>query len=58
MVSSGVDPLLTHYKYISDSCGNQKTQRWVSAGHINPHSHDVRAITLARDMVISGGEYS
>lgn len=54
MFSSGVDPTLTQFEYTPVHTDSDWKQ-WVRSSVRKQHTHDVRAVTLAGDSVVTGG---
>ncbi|XP_013420051.1 U3 small nucleolar RNA-associated protein 4 homolog [Lingula anatina] len=52
--ASGVDPALAQFEYTAAQA-NSDWKMWVRSSVRNQHTHDVRAVTIAGDSVISGG---
>nr|XP_054769363.1 U3 small nucleolar RNA-associated protein 4 homolog [Lytechinus pictus] len=52
--SAGVDPIITEFQLVQKASGSE-TRHWVRGKTIRDHSHDVRALVIAGDTLLSGG---
>ncbi|CAG9561258.1 unnamed protein product [Danaus chrysippus] len=52
---SGVDPVITNFVKVNNSAGKQTCARWVKNVQRNIHEHDVRALILNGEKLLSVG---
>ena len=52
--AAGIDPTLVQFEYISAS-PDSDWKMWIKSTVRTQHTHDVRALALTADMVVSGG---
>ncbi|XP_050351398.1 U3 small nucleolar RNA-associated protein 4 homolog [Nymphalis io] len=52
---SGVDPIIMNFVKVNCSSGNQSSAQWVKNVQRNIHEHDVRALVIHGDKLISVG---
>ncbi|XP_030831866.1 U3 small nucleolar RNA-associated protein 4 homolog [Strongylocentrotus purpuratus] len=52
--SAGVDPIISEFQMVQKASGSE-TKHWVRGRSIRDHSHDVMAVVIAGDKLVSGG---
>ena len=55
MFSSGVDPTVAQFQYIAKE--NSDWKQWVRSTLRNQHTHDVRALAITDQHIVSGGKH-
>ena len=56
MVSAGVDPQVIEFNFIP-ARQNSDWKDWIGSPLHRQHTHDVRAIQMVKDGVVSGGKF-